>query len=213
MTTVFRNKQISVIRNPVDSNIFNINENAKSNLEFKVDQTKSVILFVAENPEDERKGLMKLLLALEVLQSKKHELFLMIIGNLKSNIILNIPYLTTGIIQDEKKLANIYNLASLFVIPSLEDNLPNTVSEALLCGTPVVGYDIGGLKEMVVQGVNGFLCNPIDELANTLNLCINSNFSRKEVRKTAIEKLNDDILLSQFLTVYDKPSFLAKTSH
>jgi len=54
---------------------------------------------------------------------------------------------------------NLYSLASLFVIPSLQDNLPNTILESMLCGTPVVGFNTGGIPEMIDHKVNGYLAD------------------------------------------------------
>ena len=50
-----------------------------------------------------------------------------------------------------------YSAADLFVIPSSQDNFPNTVIESLACGTPVVGFDTGGIRDMVRSGVTGLL--------------------------------------------------------
>ena len=52
---------------------------------------------------------------------------------------------------------DLYNAAWLFAIPSLQDNLPNTIIEAMLCGTPVVGFNTGGIPEMIDHKVNGYL--------------------------------------------------------
>jgi glycosyltransferase involved in cell wall biosynthesis len=46
------------------------------------------------------------------------------------------------------------------IVPSLQDNLPNTVLEAMACGTPVIGFDIGGIPDMVKHGITGILTEP-----------------------------------------------------
>jgi glycosyltransferase involved in cell wall biosynthesis len=63
-----------------------------------------------------------------------------------------------GHFSDERLMSIAYSAADAFVIPSLEDNLPNTVIESLLCGTPVIGFSVGGIVDMVQNGVNGLLC-------------------------------------------------------
>ena len=45
-------------------------------------------------------------------------------------------------------MIDLYNAVDLFVIPSMEDNLPNTIMEAMACGTPCVGFDVGGIPEL-----------------------------------------------------------------
>ena len=54
-------------------------------------------------------------------------------------------------------MVDLYSVARLFVIPSLQDNPPNTIIESMLCGTPVVGFKTGGIPEMIEHKVNGYL--------------------------------------------------------
>ena len=56
----------------------------------------------------------------------------------------------------------IYNASSIFVLPSLADNLPNTALEAQSCATPVLGFNIGGMSDAIQDGSTGFLINPLD---------------------------------------------------
>ena len=73
-----------------------------------------------------------------------------------------IMHIDIGYVSDENVMAEIYSAADIYVITTLEDNLPNTVLESMACGTSVVGFDTGGLCDMVVNGVNGILvpkCN------------------------------------------------------
>jgi glycosyltransferase involved in cell wall biosynthesis len=63
-------------------------------------------------------------------------------------------------VPDESLLARIYSCADVFVLPSLEDNLPNTVLEAMSCGVPVAGFDVGGMPDMVENGRTGKLACP-----------------------------------------------------
>jgi tetratricopeptide (TPR) repeat protein len=67
-----------------------------------------------------------------------------------------------GSIADEKQLAMAYSVADVFVLPSLEDNLPNTVIEAMACGVPVVGFDIGGMPDMIEHKKTGYLVKSKD---------------------------------------------------
>lgn len=64
-----------------------------------------------------------------------------------------------GYIGSDEMLVKVYNAASLYVTPSVEDNLPNTVMEAMACGTPVVGFRTGGIPEMIDHKVNGYVAD------------------------------------------------------
>lgn len=62
---------------------------------------------------------------------------------------LSLPAFPLGYVSDEKTIVQIYSSADVFVLPSLEDNLPNTIMEAMACGVPSVGFKVGGIPEMI----------------------------------------------------------------
>jgi glycosyltransferase involved in cell wall biosynthesis len=72
------------------------------------------------------------------------------------------PIHALGVLKDDAKLALAYSAADLLVVPSLEDNLPNTIVEALSCGCPCVGFDVGGIPEMIEEGQTGALATAGD---------------------------------------------------
>lgn len=67
-----------------------------------------------------------------------------------------------GKLQDDLSLALIYAAVDGFVLPTLEDNLPNTILEALACGTPCVAFQVGGLPDLIDHQENGYLAKPGD---------------------------------------------------
>ena len=72
-----------------------------------------------------------------------------------------------GYVSDERTIVQIYSSADAFVLPSLEDNLPNTIMEAMACGVPSVGFKVGGIPEMIDHQKNGYVANyrDADDLA------------------------------------------------
>ena len=62
-----------------------------------------------------------------------------------------------GVIDDEDRLVTAYAAADVFAAPSRADNLPNTVIEAMSVGIPTVAYAVGGIPEIIDDGVNGLL--------------------------------------------------------
>lgn len=130
-----------------------------------IPESAKIVLFGADSLGNQRKGFAYLLEALKKLSEKsRHQYYLMTFGSLPQGLKIpsNYPVLNAGQVGDENQLAAIYSAAHVFVLPSLEDNLPNTVVEALACGTPVVGFDIGGIPDMVVHQETGFLAKPRD---------------------------------------------------
>ncbi|MGB5711165.1 MAG: glycosyltransferase, partial [Waterburya sp.] len=68
-----------------------------------------------------------------------------------------------GKLSDDISLAQVYAAADIFVAPSLQDNLPNTVVEAIACGTPCAAFKIGGMPEIIEHQQNGYLAQPFEE--------------------------------------------------
>jgi len=86
-------------------------------------------------------------------------------------------------------MARLLQNADLFVCPSLEDNLPNTVMEAMACGLPVIGTNVGGIPDMVESGVNGYLVKPGDSasLACALQRMLDKTTDLKQMGRRSRE--------------------------
>ena len=86
---------------------------------------------------------------------------LIIFGASSGQDIHGIKTTYMGYISDESVLNCLYNAADLIIVPSRQDNLPNSVLESICCGTPVVGFDIGGLPDMVIHKKMDIWHNPL----------------------------------------------------
>ena len=70
---------------------------------------------------------------------------------------LPFPTISLGYVSEDKRIVDIYNAADVFVLPSLSENLPNTIMEAMACGVPSVGFKVGGIPEMIDHRRNGYV--------------------------------------------------------
>ena len=131
------------------------------------------------------------------------------LGKNSNQIQLQIPFKThaIGYVSDEKKIIDIYNAIDVYVTPSMQDNLPNTIMEAMACGVPCVGFNIGGVPELINHGINGFIAEPknVDSLAegiiSVLSEDIYKNYSDNCVSKVASE-YSYSVIVSKYLEIY-----------
>lgn len=123
-----------------------------------------LITFVAEGLDNQRKGLQYLLDAFKSCKftSGDDYIILGVVGGLNMSMDFGtINAVKFGYVSDPLRIGEIYAMSDVFVIPSLEDNLPNTVVEALASGTPVVGFNIGGIPDMIEHKNTGYLVDDI----------------------------------------------------
>jgi len=154
--------RIQAIPNPVDTDIFSPKDKIALRSKWKIDPEVKIILFGAANIMDRRKGITYLVDALNDLKNNYAEtdnIQIVIFGKNKSFDVSMLPFPTieAGIISSQADIAELYSLADVYVSPAIEDNLPNTVMEALSCATPVVAFNTGGIPDMVEHRKNGYL--------------------------------------------------------
>jgi glycosyltransferase involved in cell wall biosynthesis len=113
---------------------------------------------------DPRKGFDLLADALARLRGQVPDLRLLVIGQAEPEEVpdLGFPVHYGGRLSDDLSLRVIYSAADAMLIPSRQDNLPNTGVEAHACGTPVIAFDIGGLPDIVTHEQTGWLARPFD---------------------------------------------------
>jgi glycosyltransferase involved in cell wall biosynthesis len=171
-SSLFRNTPVEVIPNGLDTKIYKPFNRGIARQWLNLPQDKRLILFGALSPTDARKGYQYLEPTLEKIAISKDcgDMELVVFGTSQPNASRNCKIKThyIGSFKDDISLALLYAAADVFIAPSIQDNLPNTVMEALACGTPCVAFDIGGMPDMIEHQKNGFLAKPFesDSLAN-----------------------------------------------
>ena len=182
---IYSKKKIVYIPYPINQKIFFPRKiNKIENLNLKKNKKIKIFFAVFGNPNDKRKGFDLLLKSLTRIDNSKFELI--VAGKNKINISqFDIKYV--NYIKNEQELSKIYNLSDIVVIPSRLDNLPNVALEAQSCGKPIIAYNVGGLSDIVKDGINGYLISPFNykQFAIKLNLLIKNKIKRKKFQKEA----------------------------
>lgn len=203
---VFKGLPVLCIPYGLDSKIFAPREKKYSRELLNIPNDKKVLLFVADSIDNNRKGFAFLKKALEVLDNSN--VILCAIGNDNNEVDLIDNVIKLGPIYDERLMSIAYSAADVFVIPSLMDNLPNTVLESLMCGTPVIGFPVGGIVDMIQHKKNGLIVKDISvqSLLETLEEFLNLKveFNSEEIRKNAVKKYDLDIQASEYIKIFNE---------
>jgi glycosyltransferase involved in cell wall biosynthesis len=124
--------------------------------------------------------------------------------------VASIGYRHVDSILDDRLLSNMYSAADIFVAPSLQDNLPNTVLESIACGTPVVAFAAGGISDAVRNGETG-LTVPVADAAALRKAIVDlleNDSLRAEMstncRKIAVREYDSKIQAQRYVNLYQE---------
>ncbi|MBT4444978.1 MAG: glycosyltransferase [Waddliaceae bacterium] len=189
---------VSQIPNGVDLNVFKPIRKSVVREAMDIPDKKKVVLLIACNLAEERKGTKHAIEALNMIQAPE-EYVIITIGSFAQKIPTELQHIHFNSITDKRLLSLFYNAADLFVIPSLQDNFPNTVTESIACGTPVVGFNIGGIPDVIETGTHGYLVNKIDskEMSDKIHEFFSDSDKRKKMSLNCIEKAKKEYDLSK----------------
>lgn len=169
-----------------------------------IPEENNVFLFVAHSVDVKRKGFDILIEALKKISHLPATLLVLGAASEINVPGLDIRYL--GSIHDNAVIANYYTNSDAFIIPSREDNLPNTMLESLACGTPVIGFAVGGIMEQIVDFETGLLAGDISAtaLAKAIETFCEKKevFNREHIIHYAKEHFNENTVAAKYMQVY-----------
>ena len=214
-SSLFKNLRIETIPNGLDLQRYKPVERKVVRSLLNLPQNKQLLLFGAMNAtSDRRKGFHLLEPALQRLCQSgwQDKIELVIVGASRSHDRADLGFKThyLGKLHDDISLAQVYAAADVFVAPSLQDNLPNTVVEAISCGTPCVAFNIGGMSEIIEHYSNGYLARAyqIEDLAKGIAWVLEDKQRHQKLsdraRATAERQFAMELQASRYASLYDE---------
>ena len=212
-SVIMRDWPVTVIPNPLDTRQYQPWPKALACQLLGLPADANLVVFGAiGGAQDLRKGWDLLLPALESLAAQRVEIECVIFGQSAPSKppSVGLPLHWMGHLHDDATLALLYSAADVVVVPSRQENLPQSGTEAHACGCPVVAFDCTGLSDVVVHGDTGYLANPydIEDLANGIRWVLESADRRAHLaaaaRARALRLWAPEVVVPQYLNVYQK---------
>ncbi len=191
-SALFREKQVEVIPNSIDTEIFTPLNPKEIKQQLNIPDHAMVLMFGSTHRDEKRKGydILKDVLNRLVRENSTSELYFINVGQplYDLHFIDATRILRPGIIQEPSEMARFYAASDLFLLPSTEDNLPNSLLEAMACGTCIAAFNCGGMPDIIKDGYNGFLAQPFspDSLFEAIQRFLAHESVQKQCRENAI---------------------------
>lgn len=196
---VFRHNRIEVIPYSLDIDTFQPINKSEAKKSLNINSNDIILLVGAVTGKEKRKGFQELINSLKICQN--HHQFSELIKSNRLKICcfgesneafqeLGITVISFGNVNSDETLSLIYSAADIFILPSLEDNFPNTMLESMSCATPVIAFDIGGIPDLIENNISGIIIpdkniqlmsEKIIQLVNDKELCKNLGQKSREI--------------------------------
>ncbi len=206
---LLRDKTVLSIPNPIDTEVYHPMDQDMTRELLGLPSGKRLLLFGALNVTDKRKGIDYLIEALRKIE--KQDVELVVFGQAKDDIrgLFPVSIHSMGYLSDESKIVALYNAVDMFITSSLEENLPNTIMESMACGTPCVGFEIGGIPEMIDHKINGYVASYKDasDLANGIRWVLEHE-DQQALSDACVKKVQEnymeEVVAKQYMALYKR---------
>lgn len=208
MSPMFHNRTIVQIPNPIDpSRFFPVRRKLQS-------QTIRLLFVVAGRIDQFGKGFdLVVQIVHELSKRSKPAIELVLVGDDSGVEMhkLSVPIVSRGVVSSEEEMAEIYQQADLLIHASRQDNYPSVVLESLSCGTRVVAFDVGGIRELVSDRTCGIAVDNFDvvQFAESVLELISTPTTYEErlaLHKSILERHHPKIVAEKYQALYSRSS-------
>lgn len=205
---------IQSIPNAIDTHVFHQQNKNECRRRLRLPTDKKLVLFVSQRVTNVNKGMDYLIEACQKLVANAPDLAsdtaVVIMGGHAEEIAgkFNLPVYPLGYINDMHQAAQVFSACDVFVLPSLSENLPNTIMEAMACGVPCVGFDVGGIPEEIDHKQNGYVARYRDseDLEHGI-VWVLSSPDYNQLRQNAVKKVaanySQQSVAMRYIALYD----------
>lgn len=215
-SSLFAGRRVEVIPNGIDTDVFKPLDRAACRRILSLPEDQHLILFGAMGAtSDENKGFELLRQAMAVLprQVAGKECMLVVFGAQGLDLPdLNIEVRFMGTLTDDIALSVLYAAADVMVVPSRQENLPNTIMEAMACGTPAVAFRTGGIPDLIEHHHSGYLAEAFDtaDLARGIAWTLEQSGPEHRLGRNARQKVERefaiDLVSARYIKLYSELS-------
>lgn len=203
-------QKVTSVPNPIDTHIYKRGNKQEARQRLGLPLDKKLILFASQRVTNENKGMGYLVEACRQLADMP-QLGVVILGGHAEEVVGQLPLeaYPLGYVNDEQRIVDVYRAADVFVLPSLSENLPNTIMEAMACGVPCVGFKVGGIPEEIDHRRNGYVADyrSAEDLSKGIRWILTEAdyeaLSREAVRKV-VQHYSQQSVAMKYLDVYDQ---------
>ena len=189
-SALLKGQKITSIPNPIDTRIYKKGNKQEARQRLGLPLDKKLILFASQRVTNVNKGMDYLIEACRQLQLA--DAAVVILGGHAEEMVsqLSLEAYPLGYVNEEQRIVYVYHAADVFVLPSLSENLPNTIMEAMACGVPCVGFKVGGIPEEIDHRRNGYVAEyrSAEDLARGIRWIL-TEADYDELSKNAVHKV------------------------
>lgn len=200
---------VTNIPNPIDTDLFCPGNKSEARKKFGLPEDKKLLLFGALIASDKRKGIDYLIEATKLLADLKNEVELVYCGEIKGELPseFGLKAHSLGYVSNQADIVSMYQAVDCFVIPSLEENLPNMIMESMSCGVPCVGFNIGGIPEMIQHLETGYVAeykSAADFSTGIRHILSNINDDKLKTanRKFVLNNYSETAVANKYFDIY-----------
>ena len=142
-----------------------------------------------------------------VKESQRKDIALLMLGNAEGVVFEGVETIALGYLSEPEKIRAAYNAADAFILPSLSENLPNTIMEAMACGTPSVAFRVGGIPEMINHKENGYLSDfqNSSDLSQGIEYVLDEKNAKRlsaACREKVLKEYSEKNVVERYLSIY-----------